>query len=70
MDTFVRFLYEFTHQFVAGLYQIFNGFLQGIKQIFNFPLYYNILTEYKNDFSMPEWILVALTILFMIVLSF
>ena len=67
MDTFVRFLYEFTHQFVAGLYQIASGFFNGIKQIFNFPLYYNILTEYKNDFSMPEWLLVALTILFMVV---
>ena len=62
------FLYEFFHQATGGLFSIFNGFVEGIKQFFNFNVYYNILSEYKNDFSMPEWILVGLTILFMLVL--
>ena len=68
MDTFLRFLYEFLNQFVSGIFAILNGFATGIKQLFNFTLYYNILSEYKNDFSMPEWLLVALTILFMVII--
>ena len=67
MDTFLRFLYEFVNQLISGIFMIFNGLFQGIKQIFNFGLYYNILSEYKNDFSMPEWLLVILTVLFMLV---
>ena len=68
MDTFVRFLYEFFHQAASGIFTIFNGLVEGIKQFFSFNVYYNILSEYKVDFSMPEWVLVALTILFMLAL--
>ena len=63
MDTFLRFLYEFVNQIVAGLYSI----LQGIKQILNFPAFYNLVSQYKGDFTGAEWILVAITILFMII---
>ena len=66
MDTFVRFLYEFFNQSVSGIMSILNGLFEGIKQFFNFPAYFNIVSEYKNDFSMPEWILVSLTVLFMV----
>ena len=66
MDTFVRFLYEFFHQATSGLFLIFNGLFEGIKQFFNFGVYYEIISEYKDDFSIPEWGLVALTILFML----
>ena len=67
MDTFLRFLYEFINQFVSGLWSIVSGFIDGIKQFFNFPAYYNVISEYKNDFSGPEWIFTALTVLFMVV---
>ena len=63
MDTFLRFLFEFVNQLVAGLFTIFKG----IKQILNFTAFYNIVTQYKNDFTSAEWILVAITILFMII---
>ena len=68
MDTFLRFLYEFVNQLISGLYIIAKGIFDGVVQIFNFKTYYNILSEYKNDFSLPEWGLVALTILFMLVI--
>ena len=68
MDTFLRFLYEFLNQFLSGVFIIANSLVQAVKQFFNFGLYYNILSEYKNDFSLPEWLLVAITILFMIIL--
>ena len=63
MDTFLRFLYEFVNHIVSGLYSI----LIGIKEILNFPAFYNLVTQYKGDFTGAEWILVAITILFMIV---
>lgn len=63
MDTFLRFLFEFVNQLVAGLFTIVKGFVQ----ILNFTAFYNIATHYKNDFTSAEWVLVAITILFMIV---
>ena len=68
MDTFLRFLYEFVNHIVSGLYSIVHGLIEGIKQILNFPAFYNLVTQYKGDFTGAEWILVAITILFMIIL--
>jgi len=68
MDTFVRFLYEFVRQVSSGLISIFWGFVNGIKQLFNVPVLFNILADYKKDFNGPEWVLVVITILFMIIL--
>ena len=67
MDTFLRFLYELVNQIVTGIYVIFSGLINGLKQMFNFPLFYNLVTQYKNDFTGSEWVLVGLTILFMVV---
>lgn len=68
MDTFLRFLYELVNHIVSGLYAIVSGLGEGLKQILNFTAFYNLVTSYKNDFTGPEWILVAITILFMIIL--
>ena len=68
MDTFLRFLYEFLAQFVNGIKYIFMGLINGIKSIFNLPGYMKVVDEYKSDFSMPEWVLVALAILVVAVL--
>ena len=67
MDTFLRFLYEYVNQLLSGLLSIFNGIVEGIKSFFNFPAYFNIISEYKNDFNAPEWILAVITVLFMII---
>ena len=67
MDTFLRFLYEFVNHIVSGLYSIVHGLIEGIKQILNFPAFYNLVTQYKGDFTGAEWVLVAITILFMII---
>ena len=63
MDTYVRFLYEFLNTFFAGLKTIVFGFADGIKQIFNIPEYIHLIKEYKNDFSVQEWVLVAIAVL-------
>lgn len=63
MDTYVRFLYEFLNAFFTGLKTIFWGFVNGIKQIFDIPAYIHLIKEYRNDFSVQEWILVSIAIL-------
>ncbi len=67
MDTFLRFLYEFLSQLFNGLFTILIGFWNGLKTIFNFPQYINIIREYNKDFNMPEWVLVAISVLLMLI---
>jgi len=63
MSTFLRFLYEFLSQFFNGVKYIVLGLFNGIKAIFNIPEYVRVVNDYKNDFSIPEWLLVGLAIL-------
>src|SRR5574344_795657 len=67
MDTFFRFLYEFLSQFFGGIMTILKGFVNGMIQMFNFQMYMSIIADYKDDFKAPEWILVALAILILII---
>ncbi len=59
MNTFTRFLYEFLSQFFLGIKTIFIGLIEGIKTIFSVNTYIKIIEHYKQDFSGPEWVLVA-----------
>jgi len=68
MDTFLRFLYEFLSQFFNGIKYIVLGIVDGFKAIFNFPKYVSIVNDYKNDFTLPEWLFVGLAILIIIAL--
>ena len=63
MDTFLRFLYEFLAQFFNGIKFIVLGIVNGFISIFNVPEYIRVIDEYKDDLSMPEWLLVGLAIL-------
>ena len=63
MDTFLRFLYEFLSQFFDGVKFILKGIYEGFKSIFNIPAYIRVVNEYKADFTIPEWLLVAVAIL-------
>ena len=63
MDTFLRFLYEFLSQIFNGFKFMALGIYRGVISIFNIPEYVRVVAEYKNDFSIPEWLLVAVTIL-------
>ncbi len=68
MDTFFRFLYELVNNIVSGLFTIGKGLLEGLKLILNFTAFFNLVSQYQKDFTGPEWVLVAITILFMIIL--
>ena len=62
MDTYVKFLYEFLGEFFAGIGLILTGLKDGILKIFDIPGYIHLIKEYKNDFSMQEWVLVAIAV--------
>ena len=68
MDTFTRFLYEFLSQFFSGFLTILKGFENGIKQIFDIKSYQEILKSYQGDLSMPERVLVGISIFCLVVL--
>ena len=63
MDTYVRFLYEFLNTFFSGLKTIVLGLFNGIRQIFDIPEYIHLIKTYRNDFSIQEWVLVAIAVL-------
>lgn len=67
MQTFTKFLYEFLSQFFLGLMTILRGLGTGLKQIFDIKTYQSIIDLYKEDLSMPEWCLVAISILFILI---
>ena len=62
MDTLTRFLYEFLSQFFNGIWSIIKGIVDGFATMFNIKEYIRIITEYKNDFNISEWILVGVAI--------
>lgn len=66
METFTRFLYDFLAQFFAGVKSILGGLGKGISQFANIKAYTEVIERYKGDFSMPEWAMVAIAILVMI----
>ncbi len=63
MNTFLRFLYEFLSQFFHGVMFIVEGIGKGFVSMFNIPEYIRVIDFYKNDFSMPEWLLVGIAVL-------
>ncbi len=67
METFTRFLYEFLSQFFSGIITILKGIGTGVGQIFDIKSYQNILDVYKNDLSMPEWALVVMSVLLILI---
>ena len=68
MDTYFRFLYEFLLQFFSGFGTIFSGLFKGIKQIFSIESYIKIINFYKDDFSGPEWLFVAIAIILVVLM--
>ncbi|MBR4261804.1 MAG: hypothetical protein IKQ35_00385 [Bacilli bacterium] len=67
METFLKFLFEFLSQFFNGFIYFFKGLFRGIGTMFNIPAYLDVINEYKNDLSMPEWLLVFLAVLAILV---
>ena len=68
MDTFFRFLYEILNQFFSGIIMVLKSMYLGIINMFNIPEYVKIVNFYKDDFNVPEWILVVISIISLLVI--
>ena len=68
METFSKFLYEFLKQFFSGITTVIKAIGTGLGQMFDFSSYQNIIDTYKGDLSAPEWVLVVVSILCILIL--
>ena len=68
MDTFFRFLYEILKKFFSGINNVIKSMYLGIINMFNIPEYVKIVNFYKDDFNVPEWILVFISIISLLVI--
>ena len=67
MNTFVRFLYEFMSVFFEGFIGMFKGIVLGFIQMFNIREYSYVISMYRKDFNMGEWVLVVIAILVLVI---
>ena len=63
MDTFIRFLFEFMSVFFEGFFGMFVGVFNGFVQMFNIRDYAYVISMYRKDFNIGEWILVVIAII-------
>ena len=68
MNTFLRFFYEFISIFFEGILKLVEGCISGLTGMFNVFDYKKVLESYKDSFSTFEWILVIITILFLVII--
>lgn len=66
MSKFINFLYEFMSVFFNGIKSIALGIFNGITQIFNVPHYVEVISFYKDEFGIKEWVLATIAIIVMI----
>lgn len=66
METYGRFLFEFLDQFFSGFKDMIMGIFTGVQKVFNIPAYNELIKQYKNDFSISEWLLTGLAIIVLI----
>ncbi|MBR2678182.1 MAG: hypothetical protein IKE63_02075 [Bacilli bacterium] len=67
MNTFIRFLYEFMSVFFEGFIGMFKGVVLGFIQMFNIREYGYVISMYRKDFHMGEWILVVIAIIVLVI---
>ncbi len=63
MDAFMQWFFAFITSILEGLWNAIKGIFNAIFQFFNFPVLFDQLSRYKNDFNVFGWILCILTVL-------
>ncbi|MBQ7700611.1 MAG: hypothetical protein IJT49_09765 [Clostridia bacterium] len=63
MDAFMQWFFAFITSILEGLWNALKGIFNAIFQFFNFPVLFDQLSRYKNDFNIFGWILCILTVL-------
>ena len=67
MNTFIRFLFEFMSVFFKGIGTMIGGLFKGFIQMFNIRDYLYVISFYKDDFNVGEWVLVVLAVIVMLI---
>ena len=63
MDAFLNWFFAFMTTLLVGIWNGIKGVFNSIFQFFNFPVIFDQLSKYKNDFNVLGWLLCILTIL-------
>lgn len=63
MDAFMNWFFAFVTTILTGLWNAIKGIFNAIFQFFNFPVIFDQLSKYKNNFNFMGWALCILTIL-------
>ncbi|MBR6918293.1 MAG: hypothetical protein IKN38_08920 [Clostridia bacterium] len=63
MDAFMNWLFAFFTTILEGFWNFIKGVFNVIFQFFNFPVIFDQLSRYKNDFNVMGWVLCILTFL-------
>jgi hypothetical protein len=63
MDGFMNWFFAFMTTMLEAIWGAISGIFNMVIQIFNFPLYFDQLNRYKNDFNILGWILTVLTVI-------
>ena len=68
MNTFLRFFYEFVSIFFEGIWTIIKGIYTGFIEMFNIKEYGSLINNYKGNFKGAEWVFVAVSVLFLLII--
>ena len=63
MDAFMNWFFAFMTSFLEAIWKGITGFFGAISFLFNFPLLFDQLNRYKNEFNFLGWILCILTVI-------
>lgn len=66
MSTIAKFFLDFLDPFFGGIVKIFKNIFEGLLEMFNVIKYGEIINKYSSSISGMEWILVILTVVFLI----
>ncbi len=66
MNGFLEWFFAFFTTMLDGVWKIFSGFFKGVLQIFNIVDYIKQFAQYKDGFSVLDWILSILSMLLVI----
>ena len=63
MDAFMNWFFAFMTSFLEAIWKGLTGLFGAVSFLFNFPLIFDQLDRYKNDFNFLGWLLCILTFL-------
>ena len=63
MDAFLNWFFAFITTILSAIWGGIKGIFSAVITMFNFPLFFDILNRYKNDFNALGWILCILAVI-------